>query len=105
MLASKTKAVKGLTSGIEFLLKKNKTDYVKGTGSIISPNKVKVVGLDGKIQTLESKNIVIATGSEASSFPGIIVDEESIVTSTGALSLKKIPESMVKLIFLYGIDQ
>lgn len=95
MLASKTKAVKGLTAGIEFLLKKNKTEYVKGTASIVSPTSVHVLGLDGTSKTLETKNIVIATGSEASSFPGIIVDEKCIVTSTGALSLEKIPESMV----------
>ena len=95
MMASKEKAVKGLTGGIEFLFKKNKTDYVKGSGKITSPNTVEVELLDGKQTTLKAKNIVIATGSEPSPFPGIEVDEEVIVTSTGALSLKKIPETMM----------
>lgn len=95
MLASKTKAVKGLTAGIEFLLKKNKTEYIKGTATITSPTSVSVMGLDGKPMALETKHIVIATGSEASGFPGIVIDEKCIVTSTGALSLEKIPETMV----------
>ncbi|KAJ3007726.1 dihydrolipoamide dehydrogenase precursor, partial [Thoreauomyces humboldtii] len=95
MLAQKDKAVKGLTGGIESLFKKNKTTYVKGWGKIVSANEVAVEGLDGKAQTLKTKNIIIATGSEVSPFPGIEVDEEVVVSSTGALNLQKIPEKMI----------
>ncbi|KAJ3187345.1 dihydrolipoamide dehydrogenase precursor [Gaertneriomyces sp. JEL0708] len=91
MLGQKDKSVKGLTGGIEMLFRKNKTDYVKGWGKIVGPNEVQVDG--GK--TLKTKNIIIATGSEVSPFPGIEIDEESIVSSTGALSLKKVPEKMM----------
>jgi dihydrolipoamide dehydrogenase len=77
------------------LFKKNKADYVKGWGKILSPNKVGVLMGDGSQTELNAKNILIATGSEVTPFPGIEVDEESIVTSTGALSLKKVPEKML----------
>ena len=95
MLASKDKSVKQLTGGIEFLFKKNKAEYVKGWGKLLSPNKVSVSLADGSKTELNAKNILIATGSEVTPFPGIVVDEESIVTSTGALSLKKVPEKML----------
>jgi dihydrolipoamide dehydrogenase len=68
---------------------------VKGWGKITGSNEVTVDGNDGKKSVLKAKNIIIATGSEPSPFPGIEIDEEVIVTSTGALSLKKIPEKMV----------
>ncbi|KNC98368.1 dihydrolipoyl dehydrogenase [Spizellomyces punctatus DAOM BR117] len=95
MLGQKEKSVKTLTGGIELLFRKNKTDYHKGWGKIVSPNEVAVDGVDGSSATLKTKNIIIATGSEVSPFPGIEIDEEVIVSSTGALSLKKIPEKMV----------
>ena len=90
MLRYKDDVVAGNTKGIEFLFKKNKVTWLKGWGSIPEAGKVKV-GDD----THSAKNIVIATGSEASILPGITLDEEVIVTSTGALTLPKIPKSMV----------
>ncbi|TPX55737.1 dihydrolipoyl dehydrogenase [Powellomyces hirtus] len=95
MLSAKEKSVKQLTGGIELLFKKNKTDYHKGWGKIVSPTEVSVAGADGSNTTLKTKNIIIATGSEVSPFPGIEVDEEVIVSSTGALSLQKVPEKMI----------
>jgi dihydrolipoamide dehydrogenase len=95
MMKQKGKAVTGLTKGIEGLFKKNKVDYVVGKGSITSANSIDVALNDGGSQTLSTDKILIATGSEPASLPGIDVDEKSIVTSTGALDLKKIPESMV----------
>ena len=90
MQAYKADVVAGNTKGIEFLFKKNKVTWLKGWGSIPEPGKVKV-GDD----LHSTKNIVIATGSEASILPGITIDEEVIITSTGALTLPKIPKSMV----------
>ncbi|KAJ3285439.1 dihydrolipoyl dehydrogenase [Rhizoclosmatium globosum] len=95
MMKQKEKSVTGLTKGIEFLLKKNKADYIKGWGKIVNAGEVSVAGLDGTTSTLKTKNIIIATGSEPSPFPGVEIDEKVIVTSTGALSLEKIPESMI----------
>ncbi|ORX93771.1 dihydrolipoyl dehydrogenase [Basidiobolus meristosporus CBS 931.73] len=95
MMKAKEKSVTGLTKGIEFLFKKNKVDYVKGTGKFLSPHEIEVATLDGKTETLKAKNIIIATGSEPSPFPGIEVDEKQIVTSTGALSMDKVPEKMI----------
>jgi len=90
MQAYKADVVTGNTKGIEFLFKKNKITWLKGWGSIPAPGQVKVGD-----ETHSAKNIVIATGSEASSLPGVTVDEETIVTSTGALTLAKPPKSMV----------
>ncbi len=90
MLAYKNDTIEANTKGIEFLFKKNKVDWLKGWGSIPEPGKVKVGD-----EVHEAKNIVIATGSEASSLPGVEPDEKVIVTSTGALELGKIPKKMV----------
>ncbi|CAN0603452.1 unnamed protein product, partial [Ectocarpus sp. 12 AP-2014] len=90
MLAYKVETIETNTKGIEFLFKKNKVDWLKGWGSIPEAGKVKV-GDD--VHT--AKNIVIATGSESSSLPGVEVDEKIVVTSTGALELPKIPKKMV----------
>jgi dihydrolipoamide dehydrogenase len=90
MQAYKADVVSGNTKGIEFLFKKNKITWLKGWGSIATPGKVKVGD-----ETHEAKNIVIATGSEPSSLPGVTVDEKTVLTSTGALALGKIPKSMV----------
>jgi len=89
MMARKDKVVNDLTKGVEFLFKKNKIDYVKGWGEIVSATEVKV----GE-QTLKTKNIVIATGSEPASLPGVEVDETRVVTSTGALELKSVPKHL-----------
>ncbi|MCU0826951.1 MAG: dihydrolipoyl dehydrogenase [Tabrizicola sp.] len=90
MQAYKDDVVSGNTKGIEFLFKKNKVTWIKGWASIPAPGQVKV---GEGIHT--AKNIVIATGSEASSLPGVTIDETTIVTSTGALTLGKIPKTMV----------
>ena len=90
MQAYKQDVVNGNTKGIEFLFKKNKITWLKGWGSIPAPGQVKV-GDD--LHT--AKHIVIATGSEPSSLPGVTVDEKTVVTSTGALSLPEIPKSMI----------
>merc|ERR1712072_877832 len=90
----KDKAINGLTQGIEGLFKKNKVDYVKGHGRITGPNEVTVDLLDGGTQTVSAKNIIIASGSEPSSLPGITIDEQDVVSSTGALSLDSIPKEL-----------
>jgi dihydrolipoamide dehydrogenase len=90
MQAYKDEVISGNTKGIEFLFKKNKITWLKGWGSIQAAGQVKVGD-----EVHSAKSIVIATGSEASSLPGIEIDEETIVTSTGALSLPKTPKSMV----------
>jgi len=96
MLGAKTEAVSTLTAGIEYLFKKNGVDYVLGHGTITSPTSVASSGESGDL-SLNTKRIMIATGSEVTPFPGgaIEIDEESIVSSTGALSLKKVPEHLV----------
>ncbi|MCV2871578.1 dihydrolipoyl dehydrogenase [Defluviimonas sp. WL0050] len=90
MLAYKDEVIGQNTKGIEFLFKKNKITWLKGWGSIPAAGKVKVGD-----EVHEAKNIVIATGSEPSSLPGVTVDEKVVVTSTGALELGKIPKEMV----------
>jgi dihydrolipoamide dehydrogenase len=95
MLKQKEDAVDGLTKGVEFLMRKNKVDYVKGFGAIAGKGKVEITGADGAKQTLETKNIVIATGSEPTPLPNIDFDEERIVSSTGALSLGQVPGKLI----------
>ena len=95
MLAFKDQGVKGNVDGVEFLLKKNKIDAVRGTGHIVAQGKVEVTGAGDKKQTLETRSIVIATGSEVASFPGIAIDEKRIVSSTGALALPEVPKRLV----------
>ncbi|HEX6866195.1 MAG TPA: dihydrolipoyl dehydrogenase [Caulobacteraceae bacterium] len=95
MMKQKDDSVAALTKGVEFLLKKNKADYVKGAGKIAGPGKVEVTGDDGQTRTLETKNIVIATGSEPTPLPGVTVDQKRIVDSTGALSLPEVPKSLL----------
>ena len=90
MQAYKMDTIGQNTSGIEFLFKKNKVDWLKGWGSIPAPGKVQV-GDD----VHEAKSIIVATGSEPSSLPGVEVDEKVVVTSTGALELPKVPRRMV----------
>ncbi|XP_052062343.1 dihydrolipoyl dehydrogenase, mitochondrial-like [Mytilus californianus] len=95
MMSQKTKAVKALTGGIAHLFKQNKVTHVQGFGKISGPNEVTVVKSDGTEEKISTKNIMIATGSEVTPFPGIKIDEEKVVSSTGALSLKKVPEKMI----------
>ena len=90
MLAYKADTIAQNTKGIEFLFKKNKIDWLKGWGTIPEQGRVKVGD-----EMHEAKHIVIATGSEASSLPGVEIDEKTVVTSTGALELSKIPKKLV----------
>lgn len=90
-----TKAVTGLTKGIEGLFKKNKVTYVKGWGSLKSGNEVEVAGADGETSTIKAKNILIATGSEVTPLRGVEIDEEKVVSSTGILELKEVPKKLV----------
>ncbi len=95
MMAGKAKTVEDLTKGIAFLFKKNKVDHLIGQGRIAGQGKVEVLLSGDKKSVLDTKNIVIATGSEVTPLPGVEIDEERIVSSTGALSLKAVPKSMV----------
>ena len=95
MLTFKDEAVDGNVKGVDFLMKKNKIDVVFGTGRIAAPGRVEVAGADGKTQTLETKNIVIATGSDVTKLKGIEIDEKRVVSSTGAIALEKVPEKLV----------
>ncbi|KAK1989465.1 dihydrolipoyl dehydrogenase [Colletotrichum cereale] len=94
-MKAKDTAVGGLTKGVEFLFKKNGVEYIKGAGTFVNENEIKVALNDGGETSIKGKNILIATGSEATPFPGLEIDEKRVVTSTGALSLDKIPESLV----------
>jgi|TARA_Y100000996_G_scaffold233091_1_gene183405 dihydrolipoamide dehydrogenase len=95
MMKSKDKAVTILTKGVEFLLKKNKVTYFKGTGSFKSKNEVSIKDEKNKETIISSEKIIIATGSVPVSLPGIDFDEKIIVSSTGALKLEKVPKKMV----------
>ena len=97
MMAHKDATVAANVAGVAFLFKKNKIDTFRGTGRIVAAGKVAVTGEDGKVQEVEAKNIVIATGSEVAGIPGVKVDfdEKTIVSSTGALSLEKVPGHLV----------
>lgn len=97
LMKQKEKAVTGLTSGIEYLFKKNKVDYLKGYGKFASPNEIEIDINGGGKEKIKAKNIIIATGSEPSPLPGnvIPIDEQYVVSSTGALALKSIPKKMV----------
>ncbi|MFS2155080.1 dihydrolipoyl dehydrogenase [Rhizobium sp. Rhizsp42] len=97
MMAHKEATVKSNVDGVAFLFKKNKIDSFIGTGKIVSAGKVSVTAEDGKVQEIEGKNIVIATGSDVAGIPGVKVDidEKVIVSSTGAIALDKVPETMI----------
>ena len=95
MMNFKQQGIDGNVKGVEFLMKKNKIDVISGTGKILGAGKVEVTGSDGKAQTVETKNIVIATGSDIARLKGIEIDEKRIVSSTGALSLDKVPSSLL----------
>ena len=95
MMKSKQKSVTVLTKGVEFLFKKNKITYFKGLGILKSKNLISILDEKNKQTSIESKNIILCTGSEPTSLPGIKFDEDKIVSSTGALSLSKVPPKMV----------
>jgi dihydrolipoamide dehydrogenase len=89
MMSFKQEAIDGNTKGIDFLLKKNKVEVIRGTGKILNAGKVEVAG-----QVHEAKSIIIATGSDVAKLKGIEIDEQRIVSSTGALELKEIPKTL-----------
>ncbi|KAL9114607.1 MAG: hypothetical protein Q9227_001285 [Pyrenula ochraceoflavens] len=95
MMKAKDESVKGLTKGVEFLLKKNKVDYLKGTGAFASEHEVLVNLVDGGQTSVRGKNIIVATGSESTPFPGLTIDEKKVITSTGAIALTKVPQKMI----------
>ena len=95
MMKSKDKAVTVLTKGVEFLFKKNKVTYFKGYGSFKSQNEILIKDNENKETIIQSEKTIIATGSVATSLPGIEIDEQKIVSSTGALKLEKVPNKMV----------
>src|SRR5438105_1764945 len=89
----KDRIVTGLTKGIEFLFKKNKIDWIKGTARLAGKGKVEIV--DGEPQTLEANEMIVATGSSARSVPGIEIDHKRIITSDEAIGLKEVPKTLV----------
>ena len=95
LMAHKTKVVKDLTGGIEFLLKKNKVAWLKGRGEITAPGTVEIFPESGEPQVVTTRNIIIATGSEVMPLPGVEIDEQTIVSSTGALALAAVPKRLV----------
>src|SRR5438046_4149443 len=95
MMKFKQQGIDGNVKGVEFLMKKNKIDVISGKGKILGTGRVEVAGNDGKTQTVETKNIVIATGSDIARLKGIEIDEKRIVSSTGALSLERVPERLL----------
>jgi len=95
MMKQKGDSVGQLTKGIEFLFKKNKVDWIKGSGRLAGPGKVEVTDDAGAVSILEAKAIVIATGSRPAGLPGVAVDQTRIVDSTGALSLPEVPKHLV----------
>ena len=95
MMNFKQQGIDGNVKGVEFLMKKNKIDVIAGKGKVLGTGKVEVSGGDGKAQIIETKNIVIATGSDIARLKGIEIDEKRIVSSTGALALDKVPSSLL----------
>ncbi|MDB5484867.1 MAG: dihydrolipoamide dehydrogenase [Tardiphaga sp.] len=95
MMNFKQQGIDGNVKGVEFLLKKNKIDAIMGAGRVLGTGKVEVKSADGKTRVVETKNIVIATGSAVAQLKGITIDEKRIVSSTGALALDKVPGKLL----------
>jgi dihydrolipoamide dehydrogenase len=95
MMNFKQQGIDGNVKGVEFLMKKNKIDVIHGKGKILGAGKIEVACADGKTQLVETKNIVIATGSDIARLKGIEIDEKRVVSSTGALSLDKVPGKLL----------
>src|ERR1700759_5071255 len=95
MMNFKQQGIDGNVKGVEFLMKKNKIDVINGKGKILGAGKIEVTGSDGKVQTVETRNIVIATGSDIARLKGIEIDEKRIVSSTGSLALPKVPGKLL----------
>ena len=95
MMTHRQETVDANVNGVAFLFKKNKIESFTGTGTILGAGKVEVTAEDGKKQVLETKNIVIATGSDVTPLPGVAIDEKQIVSSEGALTVEKVPGKLV----------
>ncbi|MDR7024625.1 dihydrolipoyl dehydrogenase [Pseudomonas peli] len=95
MMKQKDESVTALTKGIEFLFRKNKVEWIKGWGRLNGPGKVTVTLADGSVRELQAKDIVIATGSEPTPLPGVTIDNQRILDSTGALALPEAPKHLV----------
>jgi len=95
MMNFKQQGIDGNVKGVEYLMKKNKIDVIVGRGKVIAAGKVEVTAGDGKSQVVETKNIVIATGSDVARLKGIEIDEKRVVSSTGALSLEQVPAKLL----------
>ncbi|TXM69496.1 dihydrolipoyl dehydrogenase [Methylobacterium sp. WL69] len=95
MMAFKQDGVDGNTKGVEFLLKKNGIDSYRGTARLAGAGRVEVLSEDGGNQLLETKNVVIATGSDVTKLPGVTIDETIVVSSTGALELQAVPKKLL----------
>src|SRR6185295_12011155 len=95
MMAHKDKVVGELTRGVEFLLKKNKAEAIVGAARITAPGRIEVMGKDGAARVIETKHIVIATGSDVAPLAGVKIDETQIVSSTGALALTSVPKRLL----------
>jgi dihydrolipoamide dehydrogenase len=95
MLAFKDEGVKGNVDGVAYLLKKNKVEHFHGTGRVLGSGKVEVTFINGEKKTLEAKSIVIATGSDVAKLPGVDIDEKTIISSTGALTLPQVPKRLL----------
>jgi dihydrolipoamide dehydrogenase len=95
MMAHKESTVEALTKGVAMLFKKNKVSHLAGIGSIPKPGAVLISAADGSSQTVAARHIVIATGSDVASIPGVSIDEERIVSSTGALDLEEVPKKLI----------
>jgi dihydrolipoamide dehydrogenase len=95
MVKRKNEVVAQTSSGIKFLMDKNKVEVLNGTGSFVDKNTVKVIDKDGKETLITSKNIIIATGSKPNFFPGMEPDKKRIITSTEALNMTEIPTKML----------
>ena len=94
MMGRKDKVVTTLTRGVEFLFRKNKVDWLKGKGRIAAPGRLVIADADGAAREVEATSIIISTGSESTPLPGIEIDEKRILSSTGALSLDRVPERL-----------
>lgn len=95
MMKAKDQSVEGLTKGVEFLFRKNKVDYLKGTGAFANEHEVMVNLIEGGQTSVRGKNIIVATGSESTPFPGLTIDEKKVITSTGAIALAEVPKRLV----------
>src|ERR1700744_4843116 len=95
MMAHKTKVVGELTKGVEFLLKKAKSEAIVGEARITAPGKIEVKGKDGNVRRIEAKHIIIATGSDVAPLPGVTIDEKQVMSSTGAIALTAVPKKLL----------